>query len=317
MDRRHFLGASLAFGTSTALPACAAPVPVIGGSAFGSYWRVALGQTADMAVIVQVIDRVVAQIDDAMSPYRPTTELSQLNASDSTDRMPVSSGLATVLKTGLEVAHHSQGAFDPTVGGIVGRYGFGPITGARVGDASDLDLSKGGLRRAKPGMTVDLCGVAKGRALDLIGAELAARGVTDALVDLGGEVLALGRHPEGRAWRVAIEVPGAGLVQALQLSDQSIATSGDRPQGYAVGNRRYGHIIDPRGGLSATGDLASVSVIGQSAMRADAFATALFAAGTEQAIEIGNELDLSTVLLVRDGAGLKTLTTGQAQRWLL
>lgn len=317
MDRRSFLGASLALGASTALPARAAPVPVFGGAAFGSYWRVALAQPADTAAIGRGIEQVVARIDDAMSPYRQTTELSRLNATDSTDWMPVSRGLASVLETGLDVARRTQGAFDPTVGGIVGRYGFGPITGARIGDASDLDLSGGALRRAKPGMTVDLCGIAKGDALDRIGAELTAMGVTDALIDLGGEVLALGQHPEGRAWRVAIEVPGAGLVRALQLTGLSVATSGDRPQGYVVGDRRYGHIIDPRRGRPATGDLASVSVIAPSAMRADALATSLFAAGAEAAVEMAEALGLDTVLLLRDGAGLKTVTTGKAQGWLL
>ena len=112
-----------------------------------------------------------------------------------------------------------------------------------------------------------------------------------------------------------MDAPGAPA-RALELAGRSVATSGAVPQGYRVGDTSYTHIIDPAANAPATGDLVSVSVIHESAMQADALATALFAAG-RGAPQIAEALGLDSVLIRRDGAGLRTDTTGQAGTWLL
>jgi thiamine biosynthesis lipoprotein len=100
----------------------------------------------------------------------------------------------------------TEGAFDPTIGPLVNRFGFGPIHGERAHPA-DLSVSANGLRKRVPGLTLDLCGIAKGYALDRIIEALPAVGVDSVMFELGGEIRTLGRHPDGRAWQIGIERP--------------------------------------------------------------------------------------------------------------
>ncbi|MDJ0826689.1 MAG: FAD:protein FMN transferase [Rhodobacter sp.] len=311
--RRFLLQSAAAAGLGLALPLRVWGLASLGGHAFGSYWRVVAADEAALAGVADLVDAIVAETDAAMSPYRAKSELTRINRNSSTDWLPLSRGLNQVLRGAVAVATASGGAFDPTVGPIVGRYGFGPIRGLRVGDVGDLDLRGGTLRKGKPGLTLDLCGIAKGWALDRIVTALQGRGATGFLVELGGEVAARGRHPAGRPWRIAVD----GTDRAVELTDRAVATSGDGVQAYGVGTNRYGHIIDPQRGLPATGDLASVSVIATEAMVADGWATALFALGTDAALGMAETQGLDTVLVVRDGAGYRILTTGGADRRLL
>jgi len=317
MLRRSFIKGAAACGVGLSLPMQAGAVQVLGGNAFGSYWRVVLGGDASAAQVSQRVEAIVASVDASMSPYRAETEISLLNAADTTDWLPLSDGMRAVLQAALRASAQTGGAFDPTVGAIVGRYGFGPITGARVGDASGLELRDGALRKGDRRMTLDLCGIAKGWALDRIVTELSALGLTDFLVELGGEVAARGQHPDGRVWRVAVDDPTGATTLALQLDGRAVATSGDAPQGYSIGAQKYGHIINPTSGAAATGDLASVSVIASEATRADALATALFAMGSEQAGALAQGLGLDVLMLLHDGGGIRVQSFGQADQWVL
>lgn len=318
VPRRTFLKLAAAGTLASALPATAAPVAVTGGPAFGSYWRLVTARPPSPAVH-GAIAAVIAETDALMSPYLDRSELTALNRADSTDWLPLSPETATVLAAARAVAQRTGGAFDPTLGPLTARYGFGPIAGRPGGGFAALDLRPGALRKHAPGVTLDLCGIAKGRALDRIAAALDALGTGAFLLELGGEVIARGRHPDDRPWRVAIDLPdpATGPQLALQLDDRAVATSADAPQGYAVGGRRYGHIIDPRSDRPATGTLASVTVLAATGMEADALATALMALGTEDAARLAEAEALDTLLLVRDGATLKPIATGGAARALV
>ncbi|MDO5704454.1 MAG: FAD:protein FMN transferase, partial [Paracoccus sp. (in: a-proteobacteria)] len=152
------------------------------------------------------------------------------------------------------------------------------------------------------GTTADLCGIAKGHALDRMAALMTARG-GDWLIDLGGEIAAGGHHPSGRAWQVAVERPdGSGAAEVLALrGGLSVATSGAGVNGYDLGGRRVGHIIDPAAGAPAQGGLAQVSVIGPQARAADGWATALFAAGEARAVTLAHRHRLTALILTADG----------------
>lgn len=318
MRRRSFISGAAACGLGLATPVQANPTSVLGGRAFGSYWRVVLGGAAERFAITQRIRGIVASVDAAMSPYRPDTEISRLNDTDTIDWIRLSGPLWAVLDAALVASRRTNGAFDPTVGGIVGRYGFGPIRSERVGSAADLELREGAVRKRHGAMSIDLCGIAKGWALDLIVADLLAMGHRDFVAELGGEVVARGRHPGGRAWRIAVEDPGAvSQTLALRLDDKAVATSGAARQGYRIGTRRYGHIIDPRSGMAATGDLVSVSVASGTATEADALATALFALGGDEAGAMAHALGLDVLMLLRDGAAARRETFGAIDGWLV
>lgn len=306
--RRAFLASTAALA---ARPSFAGATASLGGDAFGSYWRLTLPQGGDARPADTAVRRVVARIDALMSPYRADSELSRFNRAS--DGIPASAETLSVARDALGVAAETGGAFDPTVGPLVARYGFGPIRDAVPGSHEGIRLSGDTLTKDSPGLSLDFCGIAKGYALDLMRSELDAIGLTDYILELGGEVAARGLHPSGRTWRVAID--GAPL--ALALPGGTVATSGLLAQSYRVGGHRYGHIIDPATAAPATGALVSVSVLAPKATRADALATALFAMGLDRGGAFAEATGLDTVLLARDGDALRPFFTGRAADRLL
>jgi thiamine biosynthesis lipoprotein len=308
--RRGFL---LSGAAALALPqaglAGVAGLERTGGTAFATTWEIAAPEGTGLARLRPRIEALLAGIDRHMSPWRDDSEVSAVNRAGA-GAHAVSTETATVCAAALAVAAASGGCFDPTVGPLVARWGFGPIGGARTGDWRDLAVAPGRIVKASPGATFDPCGIAKGRALDRMAALLRGAGVEAALVDLGGELIAWGAHPEGRPWRVAVEDAGAGAI--LSLRDRAVATSGLAHQSYRAGGRLYGHIADPRTGAPASGGLRSVTVAASTAMEADAWATALFAAGAEEGPALARNRGMSA-LFVAAGEGAPVLTGDMAE----
>jgi thiamine biosynthesis lipoprotein len=320
LTRRRLLsgaGATLLFPGAGA---ARVPLTIIDGPAFGAAWRAALPAGPDAGAVGTALRAVVASVDGAMSPFRADSEISRFNASDETGWIAVAAETRAVVTEGLRVARLSGGAFDPTVGALVGRYGFGPIIRPSAGDHRDIAVGTAGIRKAQPSMTLDLCGIAKGHALDRMVAALDGMGLSDFLIELGGEVCGRGRHPSGRGWQVGIERPLPGELvfqRVVGLGGQALATSGDRINSYEVAGRRYGHIIDPAQGRPAAGALASVSVLAPAAITADALATALFAMGAEAGAAFAEGEAIAALFLLRDGGGIREITTGDFDTHIL
>lgn len=286
--------------------------------AFGTYWLLRIGDEVDPAPVAAAIEAVVARIDAAMSPYRADSEISRFNRLEEGE-LAASPALCLVAGEGLRLAKLSEGAFDPTVGPLVHRYGFGPIEGEAASFA-DLTVGPTHVGKSRAGVTMDLCGVAKGYALDQMIDAVAAQGVTDAMIELGGEVRTIGRHPKGRAWQVAVEDPRADSAELLHVLDPAgwaLATSGDRAQSYGLGSRRYGHIIDPRNNGPARGDVASVTVLAPTAMEADGLATALAVLGPEAGVALCERLGRPALFVLHEGAGLREIMAADFKRFML
>ncbi|MFV1878213.1 FAD:protein FMN transferase [Nioella sp.] len=306
LTRRHFLALSAA--TLTARPALASDPQVIGGEAFGSYWRGMFAADLPTGDVTALISRVVADVDARMSPYQPGSELSVFNRAG---HVALSGDVAETTRAALQIASDTGGAFDPTVGPLVARYGFGPIEGAEQAGWQVLSLSGDRLTRTAAGVTLDLCGIAKGHALDRMADALEAAGAGGFVLELGGEVVARGQHPEGRPWQVGIEDGAGGLAGIARLQGMAVATSGLWDQSYAVGQGRYGHLIDPITGAPAGDTLASVSVFHDRAMMADGLATALFVMGAARAAHYAQANGLAAVLVAR-GGGVTVTDEAQA-----
>jgi thiamine biosynthesis lipoprotein len=303
MTRRNFLVSTAAAMAWPMGPAAAGTVG-IGGPAFGSTWRAALPDQTNSVAVRKLVAAVVNEINQAMSPYLEQSELSVFNRTETVDWQNCSTPLADVAGHALEISRLTEGAFDPTIGPLVNRFGFGPIHGERVHPA-DLSVSANGLRKRVPGLTLDLCGIAKGYALDRIIEALPAVGVETALVELGGEVRALGTHPDGRAWQVGIERPDGepGVVQhVVAPGSLALATSGTGRQNFSLGEGGATHLIDPRSGRPVDAVPSSVSVLADTAMRADALATALMVMGMERGAAFA-ETHAIPALFVRHGKG--------------
>jgi thiamine biosynthesis lipoprotein len=320
LTRRRFLAGSTASVWAAVVPARAAATSTIGGPAFGSYWRVSLDRAEDFHAVQRRIRAIVSSLNDVFSPYDSRSELSVFNALRTTDWTPASPALRTVLRAALRIAATSDGAFDPSVGPIVGRYGFGPIRGASDVAYRQLAVGTGGIRKEIGRINIDLCGIAKGYALDRIREALDELGIDNFLIELGGEVCSQGRHPAGRRWQVAIEdpVPSGTLLQHLiALEGRAIATSGVTAKSYEVAGRRYSHIIDARRRAPVNGDIVSASVLSHSAMEADGLATTLVAMQLNEATALAETLDLDAAIHLRDGDALKTVMTGRFTDWLI
>lgn len=319
-DRRRFIALSGAacLLAAPSIARGAAALTDIEGGAFGTGWRISLpAGTASGRLRVET-ENLLADLDLAFSPWRADSAISRFNTGTARD-MAVSSEIGEVAREALAIADASEGRFDPTVGPLVARWGFGPIHQGRSGGWQRLTAGDRHISKADPALTLDLCGIAKGHALDRMIELLLDAGHDHFLADLGGELAARGHHPSGRSWQVGIEDPRAemeGLAGALLLDGMAVATSGDRANGYDIGGRRFSHIIDPASGEPVESSLASVSVLGATARQADGWATALMAAG-EAGPELAKRQGLPALFLFREGDGLRCTATGNFARHLV
>lgn len=313
--RRAVLGAALALATPGVLRA-SAPTEALRGAAFGTGWSVTLPAGRGAERYRRALEAILSEVDRQMSPWRADTVLSGFNRGQA-PALELPSHMANVTAAALDLARDSGGQFDPSVGPLVARWGFGPITEGAAPDWRALALDNGHLSRAHPGVTLDLCGIAKGYALDLM-AEQLLQHESDLLIDLGGELRGHGLHPSGRPWQVAIEDPrpGASGLRGVIGLEGAVATSGIAVQSYALDGRRYGHIIDPATAEPVSGSLLSVTVRSGTAMQADGWATALFAAGA-QGPELARQAGLDALFLSAAGTGLQQEATGDFARALL
>lgn len=317
VNRRDFLLGVAGAGLCTLAPIgvfAGDTVQRMGGPAFGSSWRAALPFSADVGPIGAAIDAVISAVDATMSPYRPGSHLSRFNLIQSADWLELPHAVADTLREGLRIAALSHGAFDPTVGPLVHRFGFGPIRGGASGGYDGIELRGAAARKSDPKLTLDLCGIAKGQALDQMVAALDRLAVDDFLIELGGEIRARGRHPDGRPWSVAIERPGTGPFVAqriLRITNMALATSGHSGNGYRAGGPKLSHIIDPRTQRPVDNGVASVSVLAPVAQTADALATALLVLGAEEGAALAESKGISALFLVEDGDNLREVVTGR------
>ncbi len=171
------------------------------------------------------------------------------------------------------------------------------------------------LRKHAPLARLDLSGIAKGHAVDRVACVLLAQGVDSFLVEVGGELRSCGHKPDGSAWRVAIERPAAGQIEhshggrqdafrVVELENRAIATSGDYRNFFNAGGQRHSHSIDPRTGQPVRHELASVSVVADSTMTADALSTALMIMGPDDAMAFAERHDVAAYLILKSGAKL-------------
>lgn len=322
-NRRAVLAGGAAAALLVSAPAvarAATAVEELSGSAFGTGWRVTLPSGTDLPRLKERLATLLDDIDLIFSPWREDSTIAGFNArgEGAVDAAPP---LVEVVQAALRIAQASDGRFDPTVGPLVARWGFGPIhSGEAQSDGwRSIHAEDRALVKRASGLTLDLCGIAKGHALDRMVALLSESGHDNFLIDLGGELAARGRHPSGRDWQVGIEDPRTdadGLAGVLRLGDDmAVATSADTVNSYSFGGRRYSHIIDPVTGEPVAGTLASVSVLMPTAREADGWATALMAAGDEGPA-LATRRGISALFLFRDGDGLRREATGTFDRHL-
>ena len=272
-------------------------------------------------VLAAAIDVALTEINQQMSTYLADSELTLFNRSDGLEWTEVSPATAEVVRVAREISTETGGAFDPTVSPWVELWGFGPdprqnsspapeeiaeIQGRIGTHRLESQNQPPALRRLDAGVQLDLSGIAKGYAVDVIAGILESHSVQGYMIEIGGEVRAAGVNASGRHWKIGIEAPTVdqrGIGQVVELRDASLATSGDYRNFFVEDGKRYSHIIDPRTGYPIDHGLVSVSVIEGKCIRADAVATALMVMGPEQGFDFASQHEIAALFWVlnRDG----------------
>lgn len=294
------------------------PAIQLAGATMGTQYSVKVvnAGAVEANVLKAEIDALLTAVNATMSTYDPASELSRLNRNPSTAWIGISQELSDVLQGAVAIGQASGGAFDVTVGPLVNLWGFGPGRGTsavpdaaaiererqRIGlDKLVLRASPAAVRKRRGDVMIDLSGIAKGYAVDRIAEHLDARGVTDYLIDIGGELRAGGVNQTGAPWRIGIENPmigGPAIVQTVPLSGNGMASSGNYRNFFEIDGVRYGHTIDPRTGSPTQHRLAAVTVVHRSTMIADAWATALMSLGFAAGVKIAEAHGLAVLFIV-------------------
>lgn len=272
--------------------------------------------------LLDAAENRVRDLEALLSVTDETSEVYALNHSGSAQLSP---DAAELLAQALALCARTGGALDVSVYPILRLWGF--TTGAYAVPSGDeiaallplVDYTQVGLDGSSavlsPGMEIDLGSVAKGYAGDVLAAFLRQSGVTSALLDLGGNIQAVGAKPDGSPWRIGVRDPeGEGNLGVVTAEDKAVITSGGYERYFEKDGTRYWHILDPKTGSPARSGLASVTVVGESGLLCDALSTALFVMGRDGAVAFWrdncSDLHFDLVLVEEDGSITCTTNSG-------
>ncbi|MFH1339364.1 MAG: FAD:protein FMN transferase [Candidatus Omnitrophota bacterium] len=270
-----------------------------------------------MGTIVEVVSpdkraaeiafKEIERIENLLSSYKDDSEISRL---DRTGKIEANPQTLFVIKKAGEFWQETAGAFDVTVAPLLELWGFRDGN-YRVPERSEIKeaLELIGFDKVKisgniiefkiKGMKMSLGAIAKGYAVDCALRELRLAGIKSALINAGGDIYCLGGK-NGKPWRIAIKAgQEAGFAGYLELKDKAVATAGNYEQYFFAGDKRYSHILDPRTGEPADTEIASVTVIADDCLTADALATSIFVLGDEEGRKLAKRFNVE-VKIYRD-----------------
>jgi thiamine biosynthesis lipoprotein len=254
----------------------------------------------------------IAALNAIMSDYDETSELMRLCARAGGPPVPVSPELFFVLSRAQEVSRQSAGAFDVTVGPVVklwrtARKRKKLLDAEKLAEARALvgwqnvrlDEKKRTVQLLKPGMQLDLGGIAKGYAADEALAVLKKHGIDRALVAAGGDIAVSGPPPGADGWKIAIaRLPGETDAGRLVLHHSAVSTSGDAEQFVEIDGKRYSHIVDPRTGIGLVGRM-SVTVVAHKGIESDSLTKVAAVLGPEKGMPIIESTEGASARMVR------------------
>lgn len=302
----------------------------IHGKTMGTTYMVKFvtNESPELDVIREKIDTKLDKINMLMSTYINDSELQKFNTSQDHNWFKISNETLLVIKKAIEVSKQTDGEYDITAGPLINLWGFGPNkkpikvpslqeiteTKSKIGfDKININEENSSINKTTD-IFVDLSSLAKGYGVDEISRVMKDLNFPNHLVEIGGEMKASGTKPNNKKWTVAIEKPLAGtrkISRPVELENMSIATSGDYRNFFEFDGKRFSHIISPKTGKPIEHNLASVTVIMDDCMSADAWATAFLVLGAKKAVEIANKIGIAAYLIVKNKDNFETITTKQ------
>lgn len=270
------------------------------GNIFGTIYNITYKSNTDLHA---EISKVLEDVDNSLSPFNKESNITAINNNET--NLP-DERMIEVFNLSKEISKRTNGAFDITVAPLVNLWGFGfensgNISSANIDSIRNLvgfnkvELKDNKIIKQSPQIKLDCSAIAKGYGVDAVGKYLETKGVNDYMVEIGGEIRCRGCNPNGISWRIGITNPQddisgkqTEIEQVLELTDISLATSGNYRNYYIKGNKKYAHTIDPRTGHPVQHNILSSTVIASDCATADAYATAFMVLGLDSAIQVLN-----------------------------
>ena len=287
----------------------------------------------DPQAVQAEIDAVLVDINQSMSTYIEESEINTFNRLGANQVMPISDDFRAVIAESIRIGDSTK-TLDVTMGPLIDLWGFGPdkkptkrpTDEALANMVSNIGIDKlvlneQGLAKTVADLELSFSATAKGYGIDKVAELLQSKGITDYMVEIGGELRIAGTKPDNQAWRIAIEQPDANpgerkVHRVLTPGNNGIATSGDYRIFYTMDGETYTHLIDPMTGMPIKHDLVSVTVLHPSAMTADGLATALTVMGMEGAQRYAEKHDLPVYLIAKSAQGLVTYSSPSFKPYL-
>lgn len=312
----------------TLLYGCGERIERISGPTMGSTYSiqyVPAAQTPDSQRVKAEVETILAALDQQFSNWRSDSVVSRFNDLPAGACQALPEDMQRLLAYGEFLFRESGGAFDLTVQPLMNLWGFGPQSrGERLPDAGALarerarvghqHLHLDGEKLCKDvAAQLDFDSIVAGYAVDQVGDRLSALGIQAYLVEITGELKAVGRKPDGSPWRIALEVPSGAserqVERTIALDGYSVSTSGDYRNYFEEGGQRYSHTFDPRVGTPVKHALAAVTVVDPLGLHADGLSTLLMVLGPEEGYAFAERHDLAAYFIMRQGQGFVARAT--------
>ncbi len=281
--------------------------------------------------IYQEIWSELDRLDHLLSMKDDKSEIAKINASAGIKPVKISEEVFNLIKQALDYSKMSD-TFDISIGALVQLWGIG-TENARVPTQAEidqvlptinyqnvvLDETAHTVFLKQKNMAIDLGAIAKGYAADLTKQILLKHDIDSAIINFGGNILTVGTKTDGRAWRVGIQTPDnarGSYMGILQLSDNSVVTSGTYERFFEQDGKRYHHILSTTTGYPVDNELASVSIVAENSMVCDALSTLIFVQGVEQGLVMIEALpNAEAILITKDKAVY--LSSGLTERFVI
>lgn len=282
------------------------------------------------------LDRLLVEVNNQMSTYQQDSEISRFNQlKEANQAVEISQDFAKVVQEAIRLNKITEGALDVTVGPLVNLWGFGPDkrlnkvpSDEQIKERSSyvgidkISLKMEGkpiLTKTMPNLYLDLSSIAKGFGVDKLAEHLEKIGVSNYLVEIGGELRGKGKNLQGLDWRIAIEQPIMEQAQSVQITvplhNLGMATSGNYRNYFEDENgNRLSHIIDPKKLSPVSHNLASITVLAPTTMTADGLSTGLFVLGAEKALALAEREKLAIFLIVKSGDKFETQMSSEFKK---
>ncbi len=279
------------------------------------------------------IKNLLQEINQQMSTYIDDSDLSLFNEAPAHEWVHVSENLVNIFRVANDLSAKSSGAFDITVGPLVNLWGFGPEhNGSELPSDADIEKRQAligyknleirqeppALKKSIAGLYCDLSAIAKGWGVDQVAELIEAKDFHNYLVEIGGEIRAKGTNLKGNPWRIGVSSPDTRtpLQKIVDVKDVGIATSGDYHNYFEKDGVRYSHSIDPRTGRPIAHNLVSITVIHESCMMADAYATAINVLGMQEGLALAKKQNLPAFFIVKTKNGFKEDMTESFKQYI-